>query len=319
QSLLERGQRALPAQVHRKWSQKLAAREDKARLSARKVLGVDLGFDDNLTSLTPSDSVYIPSSNQYLALDNHRREEGVFSRLYVGGSWRYNTQADRWWQLDTFAAKHWDDSYSQHQVFAALSFHRPLGKGRLGAQLDTVLDGGQDLDRRRSDALQLSYRQPQGSRVWQAKVRAVNTHFSGQSLRDDRRLSLDLDVEQALDERWQVKLGLSVSADIKDSPERADLDYRTTGISLALKRDLSEQWQLFIDADYQHTRYRGEDSSFQRKRRDSRTHLQLRLRYQYSERSSFSASIGHTRNQSNISLNQYRKNALRLGYLYQFE
>ncbi len=289
------------------------------RFSRSALIGFDIGYDDNLTSLANIDSVFIPARNQNLALDDSKVEEGVAMRLFAAGSLRYQQQKHQWWRFDGIVSQRQDERYNQRQFYAAIGYYRQIKAAQYKVQVDSSYAIADDLDSRANYNVRLERRQDLDIGSWSSELKLSQRRFGEQSIRNDRRGSVKLSYQRELTNDWIGQVSINSSSDLQTNNARKDLDYTNRGLALSFTKPLNDQLKLTIAGDYQRYDYSGEDTSFLRVRRDNLLRLQTGLRYQYDKQSSVTARLEWLRNDSNIALNEYDKKALTFSYIYRFE
>jgi hypothetical protein len=289
------------------------------RFSRSALIGFDIGYDDNLTSLANIDSVFIPARNQNLALDDSKVEEGVAMRLFAAGSLRYQQQQQQWWRFDGIVSQRQDERYNQRQFYGAVGYYRQFKAAQYKVQVDSSYATADDLDSRTNYNVRLERQQNLNNGSWSSELKFSQRRYGEQSIRNDRRGGVKLSYKRELSYDWIGEVSINTSSDLQTNNARKDLDYTNKGLALRFTKTLNDQLKLTIDGDYQRYDYRAEDPSFIRVRRDNLVHLKTSLRYQYNKKSSVAARLEWLRNDSNIALNEYDKKAVTFSYIYRFE
>ncbi len=309
----------LNAAERKNQAREVASMLRQSNYSLSSIVGFDVGYDDNLTSITTADSVFIPNTNQNLILDNTEVKKGGVIRLFGATTLRYQKHKDKWWRFDGIVSQGQDDSYNQQQLYVAAGFHQKIKGAQYEIKIASSYGNGDGLDRRSDYNLTLGRKQKLAQGSWSSELKFNQRYYAEQTLRDDKRISGALSYQRPLSDKWHGKIGVNLSNDLKSNDGRTDLDYNNQGLSLGFSRPIGDKLKLSLDAKYQQYRYRGEDPNFLRERKDKQTRLQSDLRYQYDKQSTVGLRLEWLRNRSNIGLYQYNKKALMFSYIYRLK
>jgi hypothetical protein len=291
----------------------------RSNYSFRSIVGFDVGYDDNLTSITTADSVFITSTSQNLILDNTELKKGAVLRLFGASTLRYQQHKDQWWRFDGIVSQRQDGSYNQQQLYGAAGFYQKIKGAQYEIKLGSSYGNGDGLDRKSDYHLTLGRQQKLAQGSWSSELKFNQRHYAEQAVRNDQRITGTLGYQRPLNDKWRGEIRVNLSNDLQSNDGRTDLDYNSQGLYLGFSRPIGDKLKFSLDAKHQHYQYRGEDPNFLRERRDNQTRLQSGLRYQYGKKSIASLRLEWLRNRSNIKLYQYKKKALTFSYTYRLE
>jgi outer membrane protein len=89
--------------------------------------------------------------------------------------------------------------------------------------------------------------------------------------------------------------------------DRADGDRRVSGVSLGLQRAVADRVEAFVNATMVFSDYADENPAFGIRRSDRQRDLSAGLAWDFADGWSLRPQVTHTRNRSNVQLNDYRR------------
>ncbi|MBL8521671.1 MAG: DUF560 domain-containing protein [Betaproteobacteria bacterium] len=151
-------------------------------------------------------------------------------------------------------------------------------------------------------------------RTLSAYLQGADIRYVGDNrVQDSRLASLGVQVRQAFDGDWQPLGVLGVNGGRETNRnDRADLDRTLFGGNATLALNLSPKWGTAFSAQFQRSRYGGQDALFAATRNDRYRALEWTLGRAITPNLSARIEVSRTVNSSNIELYSYSRNQFAL-------
>ncbi len=309
----------VPPEVARSIDRLLSA-IDRAPVAEQSSFGgfleAAVGRDTNVNSATSSGSVAIPNFGAFMLTDDSKKSDAWFSA--VAGGVNARVPLNREWALvgGAGASARFNSGESRFDTTAVdgnagVSWTR--GANRITAALQAGLFEVDDNKLRDYTGLSLQWQHTQdASNQTTAFMQHVRLRYDGSDdVRDINRNIYGIGHAHVLPGGKALIYGsfyFGSENGRKDLPSGVNIAGNDViGFRTGAQYSLDQRWLLFGSLAHEGRDYENEDPVFLRVREDSMTTVSLGATYAFAERWLLTPSVSLMRNDSNISINDYRR------------
>jgi tetratricopeptide (TPR) repeat protein len=281
-----------------------------------------IGWDSNTNGGVSNANINLPVFGNVVVLQSAVRKPDTFSALTAGGKLTRPLVPD-WtifggFNIDAKSNRsHHETSLLSTNVAGGVE-HEHDAETQMISFAEEVIAVGSDRFRS-SDALNGEWQRRMGERqALQASANFARYDYAGDNAaRDAQFAGLGLGYRRALVSPWQplLQLGASYGRE-SNSKNRPDLGRNLAGLRIAVTLSPNANWSLALGLTYQDSRYSGVDTLLATRRRDAYRAADATATYSLSKTLSLRSELLLSDNDSNLSLNKYKRNVVAVKLRY---